>query len=154
MIHLSLDYKTDNECSKPSEYLRYYRTFQGLSTRELAEKIGIVPATLVLYENDKHPIKYNTAVALAKELNIERKKLLDEYTSFLDYPCKELFQKIRKDLSMTQEQIACEIGVSQNAYSAWECGSRMPRRQEYKKIATAFKKQKMDISRYLCVCGT
>ena len=147
MIHLTYDYRSDNECSKPSEYLRYYRTFQGLSTRELSERVGIVPATLVQYESDKHPIKYTTAILLASELGIDLKRLLDEYTSFLDYPYNEFFKKIRNEFSMTQEQIASEIGVSQNAYSAWERGSRTPRRQEYKKIVVALEKRKVDISR-------
>lgn len=50
MIHLTFDYKTDEKCTTPGQYLKYHRTFQGLSTRELAEKVGIVPATLVLYK--------------------------------------------------------------------------------------------------------
>lgn len=41
-----------------------------MSTKELAEKVGIVPATLVLYENDKRPIQYNAAIALADALGI------------------------------------------------------------------------------------
>jgi hypothetical protein len=57
MIHLSLDYKSDSDCSTPSEYLRYHRTMRGLSTstKELAEKVGIVPATLAIYEKDNNP---------------------------------------------------------------------------------------------------
>ena len=97
MIHLSLDYKDDTACSTPGAYLRYHRIFQGLSTRELAEKVGIVPATITLYENGKHPIKYCTAVALAELLGIDRQRLFDEYTSFVDYPCRELSQNIRKN---------------------------------------------------------
>ncbi len=72
MIHLTFDYKTDEKCTTPGQYLKYHRTFQGLTTRELAEKVGIVPATLVLYENDRHPIKYKIAVALANALGIDR----------------------------------------------------------------------------------
>jgi transcriptional regulator with XRE-family HTH domain len=135
MIHLSLDYRNDSKCSMPGEYLRYHRIMQGLSTKELAEKVGIVPATLAIYEKDNNrPIKYDTAVALAEELGIDRKRLLDEYTSFIDYPCQELLQKVREDLELTQSQIAKEIGVAQNAYSSWECGTRTPRRKEYEKI--------------------
>jgi transcriptional regulator with XRE-family HTH domain len=148
MIHLSLDYKSDSDCSTPSEYLRYHRIMRGLSTKELAEKVGIVPATLAIYEKDNNrPIKYDTAVALAEELEIDRKRLLDEYTSFVDYPCQKLLKKVREDLSMTQEQIAEEIGVAQNAYSSWERGTRTPRRKEYSKIVSALKKRKMDICR-------
>ncbi len=149
MIHLRLDYKSDSDCSTPGEYLRYHRTFQGLQTKELAQKVGIVPATLVLYESDTHPIKYRTAVALAAELGIDRKRLLDDYTTFVDYPCQELLQKIRADLSLTQGEIAKEIGIAQNTYSSWEIGARTPRRQEYEKIALALERQKVEVGRYI-----
>jgi transcriptional regulator with XRE-family HTH domain len=153
MIHLSLDYRDDKACSTPSEYLRYHRTMRGLSTRELADKVGVVPATLAIYEKDNnHPIKYDTAVALAEELGIDRKRLFDEYTAFIDCPYQELLRQVRQDLSLTQEQIAEEIGVAQNAYSAWERGSRTPRRKEYEKIAVAFKKRKINIARYSHNC--
>ena len=98
MIHLTFDYKTDEKCTTPGQYLKYHRTFQGLSTRELAEKVGIVPATLVLYENDRHPIKHSTAVALANALGIDRNRLLDKYTAFVDYPYSSLLKKVRQEL--------------------------------------------------------
>lgn len=67
MIHLTFDYKNDKSCTTPGQYLKYHRTCLGLTTRQLAEKVGIVPATLVLYENDRHPIKHSTPVALANQ---------------------------------------------------------------------------------------
>lgn len=82
--------------------MRYHRTLQGKTTREVAESVGIVPATLVMYENDKHPIKYKTAVALADELNIDLQRLLDPYTAFVDYPCGDLLKEIRKSLKLSQ----------------------------------------------------
>lgn len=145
MIHLTLDYKNDQNCRTPGEYLRYYRTLQGKSTREVAESVGIVPATLVLYENDKHPIKYNTAVSLAQELDIDLNRLLDFYTSFLDYPCGEFLKEVRKDLSLSQAEIAKDIGVSQTAYSGWERGIKAPRRQEFQKIVSALQRKKIDV---------
>ena len=36
-----------------------------MTTRQLAEKLDIVPATVVMYENGKHPIPYDVAVKLA-----------------------------------------------------------------------------------------
>ena len=140
MIHLTFDYKTDEKCTTPGQYLKYHRTFQGLSTRELAEKVGIVPATLVLYENDRHPIKYSTAVALANVLGIDRNRLLDEYTAFVDYPYFSLLKKVRQDLSLTQIQMAELIGIGHTSYSGWEREIRVPRRKEYDKILAALKK--------------
>ena len=146
MIHLCYEYKTDAQCSTPGSILRYHRTFKGLTTRQLAEQVGIVPATLILYENDKNPIKYDTAVALAERLNIDRSCLLDEYTRFIDYPCGELLRNMRKQFSFTQDEISSEIGVSQTAYSGWERGIKKPRRQEYEKILVAIKKHGIDVT--------
>lgn len=145
MIHLTLDYQSDKDYHTAGEYLRYHRQFQGKTTREVAESVGIVPATLVLYENDTHPIKYNTAVSLAKELNIDLRRLLDPYTSFVDYPCGELLRKVRRDLSLSQAEIAKDIGVSQTAYSGWERGVRVPRRQEYKNIVSSLQKRNLNV---------
>lgn len=150
MIHLTFDYKTDEKCTTPGQYLKYHRTFQGLSTRELAEKVGIVPATLVLYENDRHPIKYSTAVALANVLGIDRNRLLDEYTAFVDYPYFSLLKKVRQDLSLTQIQMAELIGIGQTSYSGWEREIRVPRRKEYDKILAALKKLRVNVDTYLC----
>ena len=150
MIHLTFDYKSDKDCTTPGQYLKYHRTFQGFTTRELAEKVGIVPATLVLYENDRHPIKYNTAVALANELGIDRNRLLDEYAAFVDCPYSSLLKRVRQELSLTQMQMAKAIGIGQTTYSGWERESRIPRRKEHEKILAAMKKLKVDIGTYLC----
>lgn len=150
MIHLTFDYKTDEKCTTPGQYLKYHRTFQGLSTRELAEKVGIVPATLVLYENDRHPIKHSTAVALANALGIDRNRLLDKYTAFVDNPYSSLLKKVRQDLSLTQIQMAELIGIGQTSYSGWEREIRVPRRKEYDKILAALEKLRVNVDTYLC----
>ncbi len=149
MIHLTFDYRNDEKCQTPGEYLRYHRTLQGKTTREVAESAGIVPATLVLYENDKHPIKYKTAVALADELNIDLQRLLDSYTTFVDYPCGDFLKEIRKSLKLSQAVIAQDIGISQTAYSGWERGARIPRRNEYQRIVAGLEKYRVDVESLL-----
>lgn len=134
------EYKSDALCLTPGEYLRYHRIFQGLSTRELAERVGIVPATLKQYEWRNAPIKYETALALAEVLNIDYHYLLNSYTAFIDYPFDKLLKEIRVKLHFTQTQFADEIGIAQGTYANWERGQRMPRRQEYYKIIAAAKK--------------
>ena len=140
ILHLWYDFESDDNCDTIGKTLRYYRLHRGYSTRELAEKVGVVPATLTLYENDKHPIKYKTAVLLAEVLGIDRKLLFDEYSAFVDYPCNVLLREVRERLSLNQSQMAQEIGVAQSAYSAWERAVRTPRRQKYEKIAPLIKK--------------
>ena len=39
----------------PGDNLKYYRQRKQMTTRQLAKKLDIVPATVVMYENGKHP---------------------------------------------------------------------------------------------------
>ena len=149
LIHLRCSFESDADCTTPGSYLRYHRKFQNLSTRELADKVNIVPATVVLYENDRHNIPYNTAIAIAEVLGIDRSRLMNPYTAFVDYPCSELLKQIRTQLAMSQMQFSAEIGVAQSAYSKWERGAGRPRRQEYEKIAAAMQRNKLDIQSYI-----
>ena len=145
MIHLMYDFESNERCNTIGETLRYYRNLKGFSTRELADKVGIVPATLILYENDKHPIKYKTAVSLATELNIDKKLLFDDYTVFVDYPCNIRLQEVRQQLNMTQLELAEKIGVVSTAYSGWERAVRTPRRKEYDNIVDVLKKLNINL---------
>ena len=69
----------------PAVMLKYYRHRKGLTTRQLAESIGVVPATVLMYERERFPIPYQTAVSMAKVLEIDRNLLFDEFAQFLDY---------------------------------------------------------------------
>ncbi len=145
MLHLQYDFENSNNCDTAGKTLRYYRIHKGYTTRELANLVGVVPATITLYENDKNPIKYKTAVLLADILEIDRQLLLDDYTTFVDYPCNALLQKVRSKLSLNQSQMAQRIGVAPNAYSAWERATRTPRRKEFDKIFPLIKEADIKI---------
>lgn len=56
-----------------------------MTTRQLAEKLDILPATVVMYENGKHPIPYDTAVKLAYILEIDADLLYDDFSQFLHH---------------------------------------------------------------------
>ncbi len=140
MLHLRYDFESNEFCDTVGQRLRFYRQLKGYSTRQLADVVGVVPATITLYENDKHPIKYKTAVSIAEVLKIDRALLLDDYTTFVDYPYNKLLQKLREQLKLNQSEIATIIGVAPNSYSAWENASRTPRRQEYKNILPLLQK--------------
>jgi DNA-binding helix-turn-helix protein len=140
MLHLRYDFESNEFCCTIGQRLRYYRQLKGYSTRQLAAMVSVAPATITLYENDKHPIKYKTAVSIAEVLKIDRTLLLDDYTTFVDYPCNKLLQGLREQLNLNQSEIATMIGVAPNSYSAWENASRIPRRQEYKNILPLLQK--------------
>ena len=62
--------------------LKYYRQRKCLTTRQLAESVGIAPATVLMYERERFPIPYQTAVAMAEILEIDRNMLFDEFADY------------------------------------------------------------------------
>lgn len=71
ILHLTLAFETKPKSNQPGEYLRYYRLRNNLTTRQLAEQVGIVPATLLKYEQGITPIPYDTAARLSEWLKID-----------------------------------------------------------------------------------
>ena len=49
-MHFRLIFEALSDLSAPGDYMRYYRQLGGLTTRQLAEKLNIVPATVLGYE--------------------------------------------------------------------------------------------------------
>ncbi len=118
--------------------LKYYRHRMGLTTRQLAESIGVVPATVLMYERERFPIPYQTAVAMAKVLEINRNPLFDEFAQFLDYPYSDRLREVRKAHRLNQATFAEKADISLSIYSKWEDGSRQPSRKMYEQLVTTY----------------
>lgn len=126
LIHLTALFEGKSKNKKPGDNLRYYRLRKSLTTRQLAEAIGVVPATIVQYENNLHPIPYDTAVLLANALEIDVLLLSDEFATFIATPYTTELQKIRNDLNLNQREFADLIGIAPNYYYKIESGVHGP----------------------------
>ena len=118
--------------------LKYYRQRKGLTTRQLAESIGVVPATVLMYERERIPIPYQTAVAMAEVLEIDRNLLFDEFAQFMDYPYSVRLHEVRKAYRLNQAIFAEKADISLSIYSKWESGSRQPSRKMYEQLVTTY----------------
>ena len=98
LLHLTLPFEEKPKSTQSGEYLRYYRLRNNLTTRQLAEQVGIVPATLLKYEQGLTPIPYNTAVRLSERLRIDTELLCDSFTEFIASPYTEALKAIREEL--------------------------------------------------------
>ena len=125
----------------PSDNLRYYRRRNNLTTRQLAEQIGVVPATIVMYENGKHPIPYDVAIKLADVLKIEVSLLYDEFSRFLAAPYTEALKSVRTALGLSQKAFAEQIGLVPSYYYKLEEGSRRPSRKVYQQMNLLFQRR-------------
>lgn len=137
LLHLTLPFEERPKSNQPGEYLRYYRLRNNLTTRQLAEQIGIVPATLLKYEQGITPIPYDTAVRLSERLKIDEELLCDSFATFIASPYTEALKAIRKELKLNQREFAELVGLKASYYYQMEKGNRRPSRKVYQQIMDA-----------------
>ncbi|WP_207723973.1 helix-turn-helix transcriptional regulator [Mediterraneibacter hominis] len=138
LMHLHFCFEGVPTEKTPAAMLKYYRQRKGLTTRQLAESIGVVPATVLMYEREQFPIPYQTAVAMAEVLEIDRNLLFDEFAQFMDYPYSDRLREVRKAHRLNQATFAEKAGISLSIYSKWEGGSRQPSRKMYEQLVTTY----------------
>ena len=137
LLHLTIPFEEKPKTNLPSDNLRYYRQRKQMTTRQLAEKLNIVPATIVMYENGKHPIPYAVSIKLADVLEIEASLLYDDFSRFLAVPYTEALKSVRTALGLSQKAFAEQIGIVPSYYYKIEEGNRRPSRKVYQKICAA-----------------
>ena len=134
LFHLIIPFEEKPKTNLPSDNLRYYRQRKQMTTRQLAEKLDVVPATIVMYENGKHPIPYDVAIKLADVLGIEAFLLYDDFSRFLAIPYTEALKNVRTALGVSQKAFAEQMKLVPSYYYKLEEGNRRPSRKLYQKI--------------------
>ena len=137
-MHLRFIFEALSDLNAPGEYMRYYRQLRGLTTRQLAEMLNIVPATVLAYEQGRFPIPYDIAVLLAEELQISESLLFDDFRVFIGAPYTERFHTVRKRYGLNQVDFAQNAGISPSIYAKWESGSRRPSRKMYQQLKVIY----------------
>lgn len=131
MLHLTIPFEEKPKTNLPGDNLRYYRLRKQLTTRQLAEQIDVAPATILMYEQSRHPIPYDVANALSKALEVDPGILYDDFADFIAAPYSEALKSIRLALGMSQKAFAGHIGVIPSYYYKLEAGHRRPSRKVY-----------------------
>ena len=134
LLHLTIPFEEKPKTNLPSDNLKYYRQRKQMTTRQLAEKLDIVPSIVVMYENGKHPIPYDVAIKLADVLEIEASLLYDDFSRFLSVPYTKALKSVRTALGLSQKAFAEQMGLVPSYYYKIEEGNRRPSRKVYQKI--------------------
>ena len=111
LLHLKILFEEKPKTNLPGDNLRHYRQRKQMTTRHIAEKLDIVPATVMMYENEKHPTPYDVAVKLADILEIEASLLYDDFSRFLVVPYTEVLKSVRTALGLSQKAFAEQIEI-------------------------------------------
>lgn len=134
LIHLTVPFKEKPKDKLPEGYLRYYRLRKSLTTKQVAEAIGSVPAMI-----NQHPISHDTAVLLADILGIDVSLLFDEFATFIATPYANKLKRIRSEMNLNQREFAEINGITPNYYYKLEEGARRPSRKLYHQIMKSIK---------------
>lgn len=137
LLHLTLPFEEKPKSSQPREYLYYYRLRNNFTTRRLAEQVGIVPATLLEYEQNLTPIPYDTAVRLSERLKIDTELLCVAFAEFIASPYTEALKVIREELKLNQRKFAELVGLKASYCYQIEKGNRRSSRKVYQQIMDA-----------------
>lgn len=97
-----------------------------MTTRQLAEKLDIVPSTVVMYESGKHPIPHDVAIKLADVLEIEASLLYDDFSHLLSVSYTEALKSVRTAPGLSRKASAERIGIIPSYYYKIEEGNRRP----------------------------
>ena len=138
LMHLNFCFEGFPTEQTPAALLRYYKRRNGLTPRQLAESVRIIPATVLMYERGQFPIPYQTAVAMAEILEIDKNLLFDDFAQFMDYHYNDKLQEVRKIYGLNQAIFAEKAGISLSIYSKWEGGSRQPSRKMYQQLSATY----------------
>ena len=138
LMHLKFCFENIPSEPTPAVMLKYYRQRKGLSTRQLAEGVGIVPATVLMYEREQFPIPYQTAIAFADILEIDSNMLFDEFAQFIDYPYSDRLREVRKAHGLNQTDFAERANICYSIYAKWETAVRQPSRKIYEQLVTTY----------------
>lgn len=137
LLHIAIPFEVKPISDRPGDQLRYYRLQNKLTTRQLAEKVDVVPSTILAYEDNRNPIPYDTAIQLAEILNIEQTLLFDEFFVFLATPYQKALKIACNSLDMNSREFAEYIGITPSYYYKLEEGIRRPSSQVYERICRA-----------------
>lgn len=104
-----------------AEKLKWYRYKNLLLQSEVAKKTGINRQVYIRYENPDrtiYPIRHLKKIASL--YNIPLNNLLDDYNTFLYKGQAEQIKSIRKQLNITQRELAKKINVTVRRVKGWE----------------------------------
>lgn len=139
LLHITIPLEEKPKSKLPGDNLRYYRLRKSLTTRQLAEQVDIVPATILMYEQNKRPIPYDMASKLAEVLAVDAGIFYDDFAVFLATPYTDALKSIRSALGMSQKAFAEHIEINSSYYYKIEEGHRRPSRRVYQQIVDVLK---------------
>ena len=130
-----LQYPNPAVITKIPDKLRYYRYKKGLHQVDVAKYLGINSGSYSLYEEyEKDYYAPETIDKIAEFLCVDAYDLLDDYNKFMYDGQGENIKKLRKQLNITQKELADMMNVDLCKVKRWEQNKVRMYKYTYEKL--------------------
>ncbi|MDR9866431.1 helix-turn-helix transcriptional regulator [Lactococcus cremoris] len=121
-----------------AEQLKTLRKINGLTQKELAEKLKIKQNSYRDWENGKSEPNIEMLVRIADYFDVSLDYLMGGKMKNITEEFSLCLKKIRMKRKLSQKQIAEELKISQQQYSKWEGGIITPNAETLVRLADYF----------------
>ncbi|WP_272938650.1 helix-turn-helix domain-containing protein [Lactococcus lactis] len=121
-----------------AEQLKTLRKINGLTQKELAEKLKIKQNSYSDWENGKSEPNIEMLVRIADYFDVSLDYLMGGKMKNITEEFSLCLKKIRMKRKLSQKQIAEELKISQQQYSKWEGGIITPNAETLVRLADYF----------------
>ncbi|MDG4969493.1 helix-turn-helix domain-containing protein [Lactococcus lactis] len=121
-----------------NEQLKTLRKINGLTQKELAEKLKIKQNSYSDWENGKSEPNIEMLVRIADYFDVSIDYLLGGKMKNITEEFSLCLKKLRMKRKLSQKQIAEELKISQQQYSKWEGGIITPNAETLVRLANYF----------------
>jgi transcriptional regulator with XRE-family HTH domain len=121
-----------------AEQLKTLRKINGLTQKELAEKLKIKQNSHSDWENGKSEPNIEMLVRIADYFDVSLDYLLGGKMKNITEEFSLCLKKLRMKRKLSQKQIAEELKISQQQYSKWEGGIITPNAETLVRLADYF----------------
>lgn len=121
-----------------AEQLKTLRKINGITQKELAEKLKIKQNSYSDWENGKSEPNIEMLVRIADYFDVSLDYLMGGKMKNITEEFSLCLKKIRMKRKLSQKQIAEELKISQQQYSKWEGGIITPNAETLVRLADYF----------------
>jgi len=114
-----------------ADKLRYARLAAGINQGALAEVVGVDRATLLRYENgqvSEYNMQVDLLVRVAAVCGVDKLFCCSLYHAFIIEDAGKQIKRWRKEMGLTQKEMAVKLGALVSAVKRWEQNKNKPPR--------------------------
>lgn len=130
---------------KFSECLKKAREKAGLSQKQLAEKLNVPPPVISRYESTNIEPRLGFVLKIIETLNLTPNTFFNyNFIETIRHPVNEELIELRKKANLSVEEVAVNLKIPVEKYTAFETGIQLPSLSTLNKLFLFYKQEPLD----------